>query len=229
VGDHVLIVEDDPAYIEVLGLILKRAGFAPECVADGAKALATFESRAFALVIVDLMLPNVDGFQVCRLIRERSLVPIIMLTGRSELGSIVRGLEGGADEYITKPVEAAELLARIRALLRRTNQHQQAETIDLGNLRIDTAARTVTRNGHEISLSATEFRLLLELAANASRALSRQMLLERVWQAHYLGDSRLVDMAVKRLRDKVEEEPAQPKLISTVRGFGYRLDPPDND
>jgi two-component system response regulator MtrA len=171
------------------------------------------------------MLPGLDGLEVCRAIRRDSAVPVVMLTALSGTIDVVVGLEAGADDYVTKPFEMAELVARVRAALRRATQMSPSEVVILGPLRIDPAAHAVEGPAGEIGLTPTEFRLLLELARRPGQVFTREMLLERVWGYGYLGDSRLVDVAVQRLRAKVEADPAQPSLIRTVRGVGYRAAP----
>jgi DNA-binding response OmpR family regulator len=171
-----------------------------------------------------VMLPSLDGFEVCREIRKESQTPIVMLTARSDLHDVVVGLELGADDYVTKPFELPELVARMKAVLRRSAAEPGDRVIAVDGLEIDPAGFTVTREGRELALTATEFRLLLELARRPKQVFTRELLLELVWNYDYLGDSRLVDAAVQRLRAKIEDDPKQPKLIRTVRGVGYRFD-----
>jgi two-component system response regulator MtrA len=180
----------------------------------------------FEAVVLDVMLPSLDGFEVCRELRKTSRIPVIMLTARTDTTDVVVGLELGADDYVTKPFEIPELVARIRAVLRRTVAEPQEPTVTIAGLDIDPTGYVARKDGRELDLTATEFRLLLELARNAGRALTREALLAKVWNYDYLGDSRLVDVAVQRLRAKVEDDPAQPALIRTVRGVGYRMDRP---
>jgi DNA-binding response OmpR family regulator len=219
----VLVVEDDDSLCEIVGLVLTSAGMNVVSVGDGADALATFRSGEFDLVILDVMLPSMDGFEVCTRIREASKVPVIMLTARGEPGAIVRGLESGADDYVTKPFESAVLLARVRAVLRRSGPEHPAEVLLQQGVRIDAGAFKASYHDVPLDLTATEFRLLTELVRHAGQVLSREALLRLVWNYDYLGDSRLVDMAIKRLRDKLEPDGAA--LISTVRGVGYRFEP----
>jgi two-component system response regulator MtrA len=176
------------------------------------------------VVILDVMLPSMDGFEVCREIRKFSRVPVVMLTARADLVDVVVGLESGADDYVKKPFELPELVARLRAVLRRTSAPAQAALILAGALEIDPAGFTVRKNGEEVTLTATEFRLLLELARRPGQVFTRELLLQRVWDYEYLGDSHLVDVAIGRLRAKVEDDPSHPALIKTIRGVGYRLD-----
>ncbi|MDP9072463.1 MAG: response regulator transcription factor [Actinomycetota bacterium] len=224
-SERLLLVEDDDSLRESVSLLCERAGWSVECEADGEKAIERFMTGHFDLVLLDLMLPSVDGFEVCRSIRRVSAVPIVMLTARADTSDIVAGLELGADDYVTKPFEAAELVARVRAVLRRLAPMPEEAVRVVAGLAINPEAFTVHKAGSELHLSATEFRLLLELVRNAGLVLTRDVLLERVWNYDYMGDSRLVDMAIKRLRDKVEDDPQQPRRILTVRGVGYRFDP----
>lgn len=241
-----LIVEDDPSLREVTRLGLEGEGYRVVTAADGPSGLAAFAEHNPDLVLLDIMLPGLDGFAVCRELRKHSLAPIIMLTARSSTVDVVVGLESGADDYVTKPFEFPELVARVRSVLRRTSARSSAETtsdaeppselgpgaspdrptsssvIALGPLAIDPAAFSVRRNTEEVPLTVTEFRLLYELARHAGQVLTRDQLLELVWGYSYLGDSRLVDVHVQRLRAKIEKDPSHPQLILTVRGVGYR-------
>lgn len=221
--ERVLVVEDDRSVRETATLLLERAGLRVTAVDDGREALEQFRDRPFDLVLLDIMLPSVDGFEVCRSIRRDSQIPIVILTARSHTADIVAGLELGADDYLTKPFQPAELLARVRAALRRPTADGYAPRMTVQDLEIDTAGFRVTQRGRLIDLTATEFRLVLELARSAERVVSREALLERVWGYDYLGDSRLVDMAVKRLRDKLGDDARNPRYIATVRGAGYRM------
>lgn len=223
--ERVLLVEDDASIREVTALGLQRAGFRVTTAGDGRSGLAHARQPVFDLVILDVMLPGLDGFEVCREIRRTSRVPIVMLTARTDTIDVVVGLESGADDYVKKPFEVAELVARVRAVLRRAAGEPPEPVLSVGPLEIDPAKFTVRRDGAELSLTATEFRVLLELARRPGQVFTREVLLERVWDYDYLGDSRLVDVAVQRLRAKVEERPSEPRLIRTVRGAGYKLDP----
>lgn len=223
---RILLVEDDPSIRELTGMGLRAAGYAVAAVGDGAAALAAFATEHPDAVVLDVMLPIVDGLTVCRRIRAESRIPIVMLTARTETFDVVVGLEAGADDYVRKPFEMPELLARLRAALRRAGDDGSAERIGLGPLEIDPGAHTVRRESEEIDLTHTEFRLLVELARRPGQVFTRDLLLERVWGYDYLGDSRLVDVAIGRLRAKIEDEPAQPRLILTVRGAGYKAAPP---
>jgi two-component system response regulator MtrA len=246
VNELLLVVEDDPSLREVIGMGLEGEGFRVALAEDGPSALLGFASRSPDLVLLDVMLPGLDGFSVCRELRKVSLVPIIMLTARASTGDVVRGLESGADDYVSKPFDFSELVARIRSVLRRAAVRSgEPESgrgttlvappapsagatgpavLCLGPLTIDTVAHAVRRDSHDVALTVTEFRLLYELARHAGQVLSREQLLELVWGYSYLGDSRLVDVHVQRLRAKIEEDPAHPTLISTVRGVGYRAE-----
>ena len=223
--ERVLLVEDDSSIREVAALGLTQAGFAVTTEPDGRQGLLEFRQGAFDLVVLDVMLPELDGFEVCREIRRESRVPIVMLSARSDTVDVVVGLELGADDYVTKPFELPELIARARAVMRRSGEDFPEQALAVGTLEIDPAGFEVRRDGERIELTATEFRLLLELARRPRQVFTRELLLERVWNYDYLGDSRLVDVAVQRLRSKVETDPKHPTLLQTVRGVGYRLDP----
>ena len=227
--ERALVVEDDAEIREVAQLILERAGFDVATEGDGRRALVRVRREPFDVVVLDLMLPSLNGFEVCKEIRRESMVPIVMLTAKTSTADVVAGLELGADDYITKPFEAAELLARVRASVRRASGAPDQWVERFGPIEIDRSSHVVRRRGEEVALSATEFRLLLELTRHPGQVLTRQLLLERVWNYDYLGDSRLVDMAVKRLRDKLEEVPGDPQMVKTVRGVGYRFDPPNGE
>lgn len=218
-----LLVEDDPSIREVTTLALEAAGFRVTAARDGREGLAQYRSGHYDVVVLDVMLPALDGYEVCRQIRRESAVPIVMLSAKSDTVDVVVGLELGADDYVTKPFEAAELVARLRAVLRRT-QAPEEPVIVAGDLAIDAAAYRVRRAGEEVSLTATEFRLLLELARRPGQVFTRELLLQLVWNYDFLGDSRLVDVAVQRLRSKIEPDPKQPRHILTVRGVGYRFE-----
>jgi two-component system response regulator MtrA len=223
-GERVLLVEDDPSIREVASLGLQEAGLTVESAPDGRDGLARFRSDPYDLVVLDVMLPELDGLEVCRQIRRTSRVPVLMLSARGDTVDVVVGLELGADDYVTKPFELAELVARARALLRRTHDPPVEELLHAGDIEIDATGFRATRGGADLQLTATEFRLLLELARRPGQVFTRELLLERVWGYEYLGDSRLVDIAVQRLRAKVEAQPGSPQLITTVRGVGYRLE-----
>ncbi len=222
---RILLVEDDPSIREVATLGLRAAGFEVATAPDGVAGLERFRADAPDLVLLDIMLPRLDGLDVCRAIRRESTTPIVMLTARGDTIDIVVGLEAGADDYVRKPFEMAELVARVRAALRRRGREGGGDLparLELGPIAIDVAGRTVAREGREIPLTRTEFDLLVELAHRPGQVFGRDALLDRVWGYDYLGDSRLVDVAIGRLRAKVEADPAEPELILTVRGAGYK-------
>ena len=220
--ERVLLVEDDDSLREVVSLVLSATGMEVHAVASGDEALAAFARDTFDLIVLDLMIPGVDGYEVCRRIRSRSPIPIVMVTARDQAGDIVRGLEQGADDYVTKPFEAAVLLARVRAVLRRSTTGQGR--LGHGPIEVDEAAFRAWKEGRQLELSSTELRLLAELVRHPGQVLTREVLLQRVWHYDFLGDSRLVDMAIKRLRDKIEDDPSRPALVTTVRGVGYRFE-----
>jgi DNA-binding response OmpR family regulator len=226
VDERILLIEDDASIREVVTLGLTRAGYRVSATADGRDGLARAREEPFDLILLDVMLPSLDGFEVLRGIRREGMRPVVMLTARTDTTDVVVGLELGADDYVTKPFELPELVARVRAVLRRAGAEAPSQTIGLGSVEIDPGAFTATRDGEPLALTATEFRLLVELARHPGQVFTRELLLQRVWNYDYLGDSRLVDVAVQRLRAKVEEDPSRPALIITVRGVGYRLEAP---
>ena len=224
---RLLFIEDDQHIRAALKLALEDEGYEIIEAADGLKGLSAFETTSVDLVLLDLRLPDLSGFEVCRLLRAKSLVPIIIVTAQTDTHDLVAGLEAGADDYVTKPVVAKELAARIRAALRRTSLLSTAgSTIDrfmVGDIEFRPHQGIVLKNGVELPLTKTEYRLLQVFFENQNNVLSRDQLLEIVWGYEYLGDSRLVDAHIRRLRVKIENSPDDPKIIVTVRGTGYRL------
>ncbi len=224
---RLLLVDDDRAVRDALSLALRRAGHEVVATATGEEGLAHWRRDRPDLILLDVMLPGRDGLEVCRIIRAADDTPIVMLTALDDPVDIVVGLEVGADDYVTKPVEPRVLSARIKAVLRRAEAVPAAMPITVAGLVVDRAAMRVTRDGVELHLTPTEMKLLLEFVARPGQAFTRELLLQRVWDYDHLGDSRLVDAAVQRLRAKIETDPADPQLIRTVRGVGYRLDRPE--
>ena len=223
---RILTVEDDERIRTALRLALEDEGWEVDEVASGEEALTAFNRVPADVVLVDIMLPGIDGFDICRAIRKSSDVPIVMITARSDTHDVVAGLEAGADDYLTKPFAPKELSARIRALLRRTRASDVgADQLIFNDLEILPDEGIVRVSGTEAHLTKTEFRLLVELASNPGRIFSREVLLERVWGLGYFGDGRLVDVHVRRLRTKIEPDPADPRHVVTVRGLGYKLQP----
>jgi DNA-binding response OmpR family regulator len=224
VGTRILSVEDDERIRTAVKLALEDEGWSVEEADTGEEALNAFQRQPSDVVLIDIMLPGIDGFDVCRAIRRVSDVPIVMVTARADTHDVVAGLEAGADDYLTKPFAPKELSARIRALLRRARTSDTVSAhLRFGDLEIIPDEGVVRRGGEEIHLTKTEFRLLVELASTPGRVFSRETLLERVWGYGYFGDGRLVDVHVRRLRTKVEADPANPRHVVTVRGLGYKL------
>lgn len=220
----ILLVDDDARLREIVGMALEEEGYGVRTVESGEEALGVLDADEPDLLILDVMLPGRDGFELCRDIRQRSPVPILMLTAKTDTVDIVVGLESGADDYVTKPFVTKELLARIRALLRRARDRATLpRTIALGDLEINPDAATVTKAGAAVHLTKTEFKLLCALASRPNQVFTREMLLQQVWEYDYFGDSRLVDVHVRRLRGKIEDDPGDPRLVQTVRGLGYKL------
>lgn len=221
----ILVVDDDPAINEMLTIVLEAEGFETSSVTDGAEAVGAWCSFDPDLILLDLMLPGVNGIDICREIRKQSAVPIVMLTAKTDTVDVVLGLESGADDYITKPFKPKELVARIRARLRRTDD-EPAEIYEVGDLTIDVPQHTVTRGGQEIQLTPLEFDLLLEMAQKPNQVHTREELLESVWGYRNASDTRLVNVHVQRLRSKIEHDPENPEIILTVRGVGYKTGKP---
>lgn len=224
----ILIVEDESSFSEALAYLLGKEGFEVSVAEDGRAALNTFTKEGADLILLDLMIPEVSGVDVCRTIRTTSQVPIIMLTAKdAEIDKVV-GLELGADDYVTKPYSSRELIARIKAVLRRgisdTELQGDLEVICVGPIRLDTARHQASINGNPIALPLKEFELLEFLMRNSGRVLTRSQLIDRVWGGDYFGDTKTLDVHIKRLRSKLEVEPANPVLIQTIRGLGYKLE-----
>ncbi len=223
---RILIVEDEPSLSEPLAFLLRREGYDIDVADDGRAALAAFDRAGADLVLLDLMLPGLPGTEVCRELRSRSTVPIIMLTAKDSEVDIVVGLELGADDYVTKPYSSRELLARIRAVLRRHTEVADDDhgVVEAGSVRMDTERHAVAVRGAEVPMPLKEFELLELLMRNAGRVLTRGQLIDRVWGSDYFGDTKTLDVHIKRIRSKIEEEPSDPKLLLTVRGLGYRFE-----
>jgi len=221
----ILIVEDEASLAEPLEYLLSREGYETEVAPDGASAIASFERGSHDLVLLDLMLPGVSGIEVCREIRTRSQVPIIMLTAKDSEVDVVVGLELGADDYVTKPYSSRELLARIKAVLRRrVEPDDDPAVLESGPIRMDVDKHAVSVDGREIAMPLKEFELLELLMRNSGRVLTRGQLIDRVWGSDYFGDTKTLDVHIKRIRSKIEPTPSEPTLLVTVRGLGYRLD-----
>jgi len=221
VKGRVLVVDDDVALAEMLGIVLRGEGYEPVHCGDGGRALAVFREVRPDLVLLDIMLPGLDGVEVCRQIRAESGVPIVMLTAKTDTVDIVAGLESGADDYMVKPFKPKELVARVRARLRSTSDGA-AEGLEIADLAIDVAGHTVRRGDDFISLTPLEFDLLVALARKPWQVFSREVLLEQVWGYRHAGDTRLVNVHVQRLRSKIEIDPERPGVVVTVRGVGYK-------
>lgn len=225
----ILLVEDDPILSETLRYNLEREGYAVINAQDGVVGLERARRDQPDMVILDVMLPRLDGFSICRILRQESEVPILILTARQDEIDRIAGLELGADDYVAKPFSLGELLARVRAIMRRSDRRisMLREVLDAGAIRLDTGSRRAWRDNVELNLSQKEFDLLACLMRNRGIALSRDVLLERVWGYDFLGDSRTVDVHIRWLREKVEPDPGKPTYIQTVRGIGYRFEAPD--
>lgn len=227
VDTRILTVEDDERIRELVKIALEYEGWNVTEAETGEAALELFTLNPTDVVLIDITLPGIDGFEVCRKIRRTSDVPIIMVTARNDTHDVVAGLEAGADDYLTKPLAPKELSARIRALLRRARSTEQGgmERIKVGDLEISAEEGLVLKDGQELQLTKTEFKLLVELASQPGKVFSREVLLNRVWEHDMLGDGRLVDVHIRRLRTKVESDPASPRYVVTARGLGYKLQP----
>ncbi len=222
---RVLVVDDDPALAEMLTIVLRGEGFDTAVIGDGTRALPAVRELRPDVILLDLMLPGMNGIDVCRAIRAESGVPIVMLTAKSDTVDIVLGLESGADDYIVKPFKPKELVARIRARVRRT-ETEPAEQLSIGDVTIDVPAHQVERGGKQIALTPLEFDLLVALARKPRQVFTREVLLEQVWGYRHAADTRLVNVHVQRLRSKVERDPEHPEVVLTVRGVGYKAGPP---
>ncbi|GAA1473541.1 MtrAB system response regulator MtrA [Corynebacterium felinum] len=220
-AQKILVVDDDPAISEMLSLVLDAEGFEAVVVNDGAQATDVFFKENPDLVLLDLMLPGMNGIDICRAIRQESTVPIVMLTAKTDTVDVVLGLESGADDYVPKPFKAKELVARVRARLRGAPENTH-DSIEIGDLLIDIKGHSVFRGGEEISLTPLEFDLLSELASKPGQVFSREELLQRVWGYRNASDTRLVNVHVQRLRSKIEKDPENPQIVLTVRGVGYK-------
>jgi two-component system response regulator MtrA len=221
-GRRILIIDDDASLAEMLQLVLRQEGFETTWCASGDAALEVFRSAQFDLVLLDLMLPGLDGVAVCRRIRADSGVPIVMLTAKSDTGDVVDGLEAGADDYIAKPFKPRELVARVWTRLRRPPAESETDMIRVGDVTIDVSAHAVKRGTDPIALTPLEFDLLLALARRPHQVFTREKLLEQVWGYRHAADTRLVNVHIQRLRSKIERDPEHPEVVVTVRGVGYR-------
>jgi len=224
---RILVVEDEETLAEAIAFLLSKEGFEVSVAASGTQAIAQFEKSGADLILLDLMLPGLSGTEVCRQIRTKSSVPIIMLTAKdSEIDKVV-GLELGADDYVTKPYSSRELIARIRAVLRRgeiQDSTEEGSTLEVGPVRMDTDRHVISVNGEVVAIPLKEFELLEFLMRNAGRVLTRVQLIDRVWGSDYVGDTKTLDVHIKRLRAKIEKDPANPEYIQTVRGMGYKME-----
>ena len=222
---RVLVVDDDQALAEMLGIVLRKEGLEVAHCADGGRAVALFREFRPDLVLLDVMLPSKDGIEVCHELRAESGVPVVMLTARTDTKDVVLGLEAGADDYVVKPFKPQELLARLRARLRRSESGDDTR-LQVGDVLIDVAGHEVTRGGEQIPLTPLEFDLLVALASKPSQVFDRESLLEQVWGYRHAGDTRLVNVHVQRLRSKIEKDPENPQIVVTVRGVGYKAGHP---
>lgn len=223
----VLVIEDEESFREALEFILTKEGFQIQCAASGTEGISAFEKYQPDIILLDLMLPGMSGTDVCKAIRTKSNVPIIMLTAKDAEVDKVVGLEVGADDYVTKPFSSPELIARIRAVLRRGSGEVQGvdeDVIELGPIKLDIARHSVQVSGQEVTMPLKEFEVLEYLMENAGRVLTRGQLMDRIWGSNYVGDGKTLDVHIKRIRSKVEIDPANPKLLHTVRGLGYKFE-----
>jgi two-component system response regulator MtrA len=222
---RILVVDDDASLAEMLTIVLRGEGFDTAVIGDGTQALTAVRELRPDLVLLDLMLPGMNGIDVCRVLRADSGVPIVMLTAKTDTVDVVLGLESGADDYVIKPFKPKELVARIRARLRRTDT-EPAEVLAVGDVTIDVPAHQVIRGGKPVSLTPLEFDLLVALARKPRQVFTREVLLEQVWGYRHAADTRLVNVHVQRLRSKIERDPERPEVVLTVRGVGYKAGPP---
>lgn len=223
----VLVIEDEESFREALEFILTKEGFQIECAADGLAGIATFEKYNPDIILLDLMLPGMSGTDVCKTIRAKSNVPIIMLTAKDAEVDKVVGLEVGADDYVTKPFSSPELIARIRAVLRRGSSEARnvdEDIIEFGPIKLDSARHSVQVSGQEVTMPLKEFEVLEYLMENSGRVLTRGQLMDRIWGSNYVGDGKTLDVHIKRIRSKIENDPANPTLLHTVRGLGYKFE-----
>jgi DNA-binding response OmpR family regulator len=223
---RILVADDDPAIAALIKVTLENPRYLVTAAVNGLEAIKAFEEGSFDMILLDVMMPYVDGFEVCQRVRADSDVPIIMLTARDGTDDIVHGFELGADDYITKPFKTAELIARVEAILRRVEGYKARKAppiVRVGELEIDEPRHRVTVRGHDVNLTPMEFELLYFLAANAGQVFDRETLFREVWGYEYVGETNLVDVCVRRLREKVEITPSRPRIILTVRGVGYKL------
>ncbi|MGB5952319.1 MAG: MtrAB system response regulator MtrA [Ornithinimicrobium sp.] len=221
---RILVVDDDQALAEMLGIVLRKENLNVAHCADGGRALMMFREFRPDLVLLDVMLPSINGVEVCRQLRAESGVPIVMLTAKTDSTDVVAGLEAGADDYVVKPFKPQELMARVRARLRRVDRYRE-EQLRVGDVLIDVSGHAVTRGGEAVPLTPLEFDLLVALASRPNQVFDRESLLEQVWGYRHAGDTRLVNVHVQRLRSKIEKDPENPQIVVTVRGVGYKAGP----
>lgn len=221
---RILIIEDEQSYREAMAFMLAREGYEVAQASDGTSGLAEFDANGAELVLLDLMMPGMSGTEVCRALRQRAGVPIIMVTARDSEADKVRGLELGADDYVTKPFSPRELVARIHAVMRRGREEESVpDVLESGGVRMDVERHEITVRGESVKLARKEFDLLEVLIRNAGRVMARARLIDQIWGSDYVGDTKTLDVHVKRLRGKIEQDPAHPELLITVRGLGYKF------